>query len=252
MKWPIDWRVVATMPSGRITAVFDVVHPTLGPVVVKRTRPERNEQLQIQERIESEIDLLRRLGGRGWPRLFGRVCFPDGVGFVMERVPGHVLDWSSLTNSSAVAQVGLQIVDALRGLHSLGFAHRDLSPSNVLGVGGAAVCLCDLGIARAFGEQPTAVEGTLTTVPPGQAQCRKVHETDDFQSLALLLAGLQQGTAIRPVENRMAAINEAQKESFPSLGEAIEPVEPIIRSLWEGQIDEAVKMMRVMIREYQA
>jgi serine/threonine protein kinase/tetratricopeptide (TPR) repeat protein len=99
----------------------------------------------------------------------------------------------------SVAQVGLQVADALDYAHQQGVLHRDIKPSNLILDTKGTVWITDFGLAKAEeGEDLTRfgdIVGTLRYLPPerfrGQADVRS-----DIYSLGLTLYEM---VALRPV-----------------------------------------------------
>jgi serine/threonine protein kinase len=87
-----------------------------------------------------------------------------------------VMEWIKGASLQAILEKGIadrrdrealaaSMVAALAGLHSLGFAHRDFKPANVLVSGDAGVHLVDFGFSRHIGEGGRSVAGVVRGTP---------------------------------------------------------------------------------------
>lgn len=87
---------------------------------------------------------------------------------VMELVDGRsladVITAQGLLSERQAAEVGLQVLDALRAAHRSGVAHRDVKPTNVL-LAEDRVVLTDFGIATLHGETALTATGQMVGSP---------------------------------------------------------------------------------------
>ncbi len=85
-----------------------------------------------------------------------------------------------------VIEVGLLLADALAHLHQHGLIHRDVKPSNVIFINGAAQ-LADIGLVAAYGQRTyVGTEGFVPPEGPGTPQA-------DTYSLGMVLYELSTG-----------------------------------------------------------
>ena len=171
------------------------------PVVIKRLLPDApNEML---DRLRREADILAAIAAPNVVRLVGR----EARQLVLEYVDG--LDTGALSIRlakrgealplSATIMVGLALARALTVIHSAGFVHADISPSNVLVRRDGVVKLVDLGVARRTDEgPPRGPEGTLAYQPPEQLALGEIDGRADIYASGLLLYELSTGTPARP------------------------------------------------------
>jgi serine/threonine protein kinase len=156
---------------------------------------------------------------------------------VMEFVPGRslgdVIDSSGPLPPAAAAEIGRQILDALRAAHAAGIVHRDVKPANVLLEDGRVV-LTDFGIAALEGDatitQSGLILGTPAFMAPEQARGQRATERSDLWSLgATLYAAVEGGPPFRGPNSGAVFMALATEEPRPAVNAG--PLEPILRGL---------------------
>ncbi len=121
----------------------------------------------------------------------------------------------------SVAQVGVQVADALEYAHKQGVVHRDIKPSNLLLDHRGTVWVTDLGLAKADDHQDLThtgdLLGTLRYMPP-EAFDGRADSRGDIYSLGLTLYEL---LAFRPAfeqKDRVQLVRQVTTEDPPRLG----------------------------------
>lgn len=150
------------------------------------------------ERVLREAQAAARLNHPGIATLYELGRMGSSAMLVSELVPGATLAEARAGGALAdrdVAEIGLDLCDALAHAHAQGVIHRDVKPQNVIvcedgGVGRRAK-LMDFGIARLAGA-PTLtrtgeVVGTLAYMAPEQSEGLPAGPEADVYSLALTL-----------------------------------------------------------------
>lgn len=181
-------------------------------------------------RIQREAQAAARLNHPGIVSLFEFVHHQfdqeSGRAFlVSELVDGETvreLIDGNLLSDREVAEIGIDVCEALGHAHSREVVHRDIKPANLIvpfTSGGAK--LMDFGIARLTdGDDLTAtgdVLGTLSYMSPEQAEGMAVGPAGDLYSLALTLYEAWTGQNPRRCSSPTAALRVLEAD-LPPLG----------------------------------
>ncbi|WP_163506614.1 serine/threonine-protein kinase [Fodinicola acaciae] len=148
-------------------------------------------QVALKELIRPAADLTERLlrearfGARlrhpGIVHVHDVVTDGDSQWIVMELIDGHSLEDLVLANGplppDRVAEIGLELLDALTVAHQHGVIHRDVKPANVLIDATGAVHLTDFGIAFELSQSPLTATGAVIGSPQYMAPERVRGET---------------------------------------------------------------------------
>lgn len=119
----------------------------------------------------------------------------DDVSYiVMEYVRGSDLKTAIIErgaiNQRKVAEIGMQVCQALTTAHNLDIIHRDIKPQNIMVQPDGNVRVMDFGIARAKNSvmtQTPSVLGTAHYISPEQAQGKELTSASDIYSLGIVL-----------------------------------------------------------------
>ncbi|MFC4048905.1 serine/threonine-protein kinase [Actinomadura syzygii] len=118
-----------------------------------------------------------------------------------------------------VADIGLQMLGALRHAHEKGILHRDVKPSNVLITDTGRVVLTDFGIAQVEGDatltQTGLVMGSPAYIPPERAQGERAVPASDLWSLGATLYAAVEGRSPYERSDAMASLQAALTEPVP-------------------------------------
>lgn len=173
----------------------------------------------------------------------------EGVHFiVMELVEGRTLDETLKERSLSfeqIADIGIQIADALIEAHSKGVIHRDLKPANIMITSRGYVKVLDFGLAKIqksgammealetgeLATQTGVVLGTLHYVSPEQAYGKKIDARSDIFSLGVVLYQMCTNrfpflgeNAVQMIDNILHSDPEPPANLKPNLPDALQQI----------------------------
>ena len=155
----VVWRARDELLS-RDVAVKEMIWP---PSLAGR------ERQAACRRATREAQVAARLNHRNVIRVFDIVEEDGCPWIVMELLPYRslleVIEEDGPFSPAEAAQIGLQILAALRAAHAEGIVHRDVKPANVLIGPGNRVVLTDFGIAWAADSPAATTAGVVLGSP---------------------------------------------------------------------------------------
>ncbi|WP_051712466.1 serine/threonine-protein kinase [Spirillospora albida] len=206
------WRAYDVMLD-REVAVKEVVFPP------GLTDAERGV---LYERTFREARASARLSHPGVVTVHDVVEEADRPWIVMELVLApslqDLLDRGPLEHRR-VAEIGLQMLAALKHAHEKGILHRDVKPSNVLITDAGRVVLTDFGIAQVEGDatltQTGLVMGSPAYIPPERAQGERAVPASDLWALGATLYAAVEGRSPYERSDAMSSLQAALTEPVP-------------------------------------
>ncbi|WP_026119621.1 serine/threonine-protein kinase [Nocardiopsis ganjiahuensis] len=153
-----------------------------------------------------------------------------------------------------VAEIGLQLIDALKVAHEEGIVHRDVKPDNVMISETGRVVLTDFGLAAWNGESALSSSGRIigspAYIPPERAKAGPVGPESDLWSLGATLYAAVEGY---PPYDRKGYIKILRQEQLDEPKEAANagPLAPVLAGLLKVEpgerliADNAAKMLRI-------
>ena len=240
-------RYELTAPLGRGTmgTVWRAWDRSLGrEVAVKQIRRDpgltAEQQAELRERMIREARLAARFNHPSVATVHDAIVVDGLPWIIMELVEGRsleqVIEEEGPLPPRLVAQIGVDLLSALRAAHAQGILHRDVKPSNVLLTDTGRVVLTDFGIAKAAGDSDLTKTGMVIGSPgytaPERARGEYAGPESDLWSLGATLYFAVEG---RPAYERgsvaatLAALMTETAEPPTQAG----PLRPIIEGLLE-------------------
>lgn len=163
-----SYRLIRKAGSGGMGVVYLAVDRDEHPVAVKVLREHLAEDAGARVRLRRELQAMQRVHDPHIAQVIDADLDGPRPYIVTEFVRGpqldhHVEDAGRLRRDALVA-LGRGLASALSAIHSVGVAHRDLKPGNVLLDGGRPVVI-DFGIARLADDISLTTTGLFMGTP---------------------------------------------------------------------------------------
>lgn len=177
----VVWEGYDTLLNRSVAVKEVLLPPNLSPA---------EHQLQLT-RTSREARTAARLNHRSIVAIYD-VAEQDGRPWIiMELVRARGLDEVGLLPVRQVADIGRQVLSALRAAHDAGILHRDVKPSNILLEADGRAVLSDFGIATIEGDtsltQTGMVTGSPSFLPPERATGTEAGPWSDLWALGATL-----------------------------------------------------------------
>jgi serine/threonine protein kinase len=195
------YQVVDLLRRGDALDVYAVFSAErLCSCIAKVIRPDRAHVERVRNRLAQEGYLLQTLAHPLLLRGLATFTHPDLV-VIVETVPGPTLEdiieeRSRRLPAADLCHLGRQVAAATHYLHSSGYLHLDIRPSNIIGHGGIAK-LIDLSLARPPGPVPRGLGSHLYLSPE---QARGGHVTEAADSWAIGATLYEAATGLGPFD----------------------------------------------------
>ncbi|MDA2814935.1 serine/threonine-protein kinase [Nocardiopsis sp. RSe5-2] len=216
------------------------------------------ERESLLRRTTREARVAARLSHPGVVTVLDVVDEDDRPWIVMELVVASTL--SEIVRMAGplpyqrVAEIGLQLIDALKAAHDEGIVHRDVKPDNVMISDGGRVVLTDFGLAAWAGESALTTSGRIigspSYIPPERAKAGPVGPESDLWSLGATLYTAVEGHPPYDRKGYIRILKGVELEE-PTEAEHAGPLAPVLAGLLRVQpadrltAESATKMLRI-------
>lgn len=237
------YRLLSPLGEGGMGTVWrardEVLHRE---VAVKEVRAPaglpRSEVERMYARLEREAWAAARVSHRNVVTVYD-VAMQDGRPWiVMELVRGvslaELLDAEGPITPQRAAQIGAEVLAALRAAQEAGVLHRDVKPANVLLSNDGRVVLTDFGIAMVEGSSALTMTGEVIGspefLPPERALGRTPGPESDLWSLGVLLYAAVEGNSPFRQATPLNTLRAIVEDELPPPYRA-GPLAPVIEGL---------------------
>jgi serine/threonine protein kinase/uncharacterized membrane protein len=244
------YEVKAILGEGGMGAVYEAEHMGLQRrVALKVLLAQRLTDESMHQRFEREARTLAAVSHPNIVDVTDYGTWNEIPYLVMEKLEGENLFellGSEVLSPRQVADIALQLLNALEHAHAEGLAHRDLKPGNVWierkESGRFQVRLLDFGFAKFVdgrGESLTeegVVLGTPAYMSPEQAGGGTVDARTDIYATGILLFQMLTGT--RPFEGKPAQVLRDQLRTVPP---RVDSLIPKLHPAWGDLVAKALE-----------
>ncbi|MGW7305059.1 serine/threonine-protein kinase [Streptomyces sp. NPDC054835] len=237
------YRLLDVLGEGGMGTVWRARDEVLGrEVAVKEVRAPAGlpaeDRERLYARLEREAWAAARVSHRSAVTVYDVVTEDGRPWIVMELVRGltlaETLEAEGPLPPRRAAQVGADVLAALRAAHGAGVLHRDVKPANVLLANDGRVVLTDFGIAAVAGTSPLTMTGELIGSPeylaPERAMGRTPGLAADLWSLGVLLYAAVEGASPFRRDTALDTLRAVVDEE-PVPPERAGPLAPVIEGL---------------------
>jgi eukaryotic-like serine/threonine-protein kinase len=199
------YRALRLLRRGHAVDVYDAWSEERGcRCIAKAVRADRLADREARLSLLVEARLLLHLSHPHLVRAYELVNRPRPI-LILETLTGLTLsrlisDHPRGFPARDVLFLGIHLASALRYLHTTGYLHLDVKPSNVVAQGGTAK-LIDLSLADRIGRRLPGV-GTRGYMSPEQIEGRPLTTATDVWGLGSLLYETARGTRPFPGSSR--------------------------------------------------
>ncbi|MEV2266019.1 serine/threonine-protein kinase [Nonomuraea africana] len=259
------YRLLRTIGRGGMGTVWEAHDEVLGrDVAVKEVLPPPDlsgpEREVFMVRTFREARAAGRVAHPGVATIFDVVQEGGHPWIVMElvrsRTLGSLVRERGPLEPARVAEIGLEILAALRAAHAAGVLHRDVKPDNVLLAEDGRAVLTDFGIATTEDEAPVTRTGILVGTPayiaPERAAGGSAEPASDLWSLGVTLYTAVEGHSPFQRGHALATLAAVMHDE-PLPMSAAGPLAPVVHGLLRKDpalrmgIDEAERRLREIV-----
>ncbi|MFJ2028868.1 serine/threonine-protein kinase [Streptosporangium sp. NPDC087985] len=256
------YELVAPIGRGTMGTVWRAFDRALGrEVAIKEIRQESGlsgaQRAELRERMIREGRTAARISHPSVATVHDAIIENGSPWIIMELVQARsleqVVEEEGPLPPRLVAEIGADLLGALRAAHAQGVLHRDVKPGNVLITESGRVVLTDFGIAKAEGDTNLTKTGMVIGSPgytaPERARGEHTGPESDLWSLGATLYFAVEG---RPAYERstvaetLAALMTDRADPPVQAG----PLRPVLEQLLERDhtVRLAAAQAAVMLR----
>jgi eukaryotic-like serine/threonine-protein kinase len=190
----LHYDVLERLGEGARSTIYLVQDPTTKQLfALKHVHRDSQKDIRFIEQMEIEYEISRQFTHPNLRRTFelkiqkSLLLKVNEAYMVMEFVDGKPLDVYLPPDMMAVLDTFIQAAQGLKAMHTMGYAHCDIKPNNILYGATGKVKVIDFGQSCKIGTIKERIQGTPDYIAPEQVARRPVTVQTDVFNLGATL-----------------------------------------------------------------
>jgi serine/threonine-protein kinase len=184
----LQYEVLERLGEGARSVIYAVSDPRTRQVyALKHVLRNEKKDDRFIEQMETEFEISKQFNHPNLRRSYelkvnrNLIMQPKEAFLLMELVDGRPLDVRPPRDMVEIVDTFIQAAQGLKAIHSLGYAHCDIKPNNILRNDAGVVKVIDFGQACRIGTVKERIQGTPDYIAPEQVARRPISvQTDVF------------------------------------------------------------------------
>lgn len=190
----LGYEVVDKLGEGARSVIYAVQDPlTQKMYALKRVVRDEQKDIRFIEQMETEFEISRQFNHPNLRRTYdlkinkSLLLKVTEAFLLMEYFDGKPLDQNPPRSTLEVLDTFIQVAQALKYMHGLGFCHCDLKPNNILRSDSGMVKVIDYGQSCKIGTIKERIQGTPDYIAPEQVDRKPISVQTDVYNFGATL-----------------------------------------------------------------
>ena len=183
----LHYDVLERLGEGARSTIYLVQDPTTKQLfALKHVHRDTQKDIRFIEQMEIEFEISRQFTHPNLRRTYdlkiqkSLLLKVNEAYMVMEFVDGKPLDVFLPPGMMEILDTFIQAAQGLKAMHSMGYAHCDIKPNNILYCPSGKVKVIDFGQSCKIGTIKERIQGTPDYIAPEQVKCLPVSLRTDI------------------------------------------------------------------------
>jgi eukaryotic-like serine/threonine-protein kinase len=190
----LHYEVLERLGEGARSIIYKVRDPDTQRIyALKHVVRDQQKDIRFIEQMETEFEISRQFTHPNLRRSYDlkisktMLLKVTEAFLLMELVDGRPLDTRTPTDLIEIVDTFIQAAQGLKAMHSMGYAHCDIKPNNILRNDQGLVKIIDFGQSCKIGTVKERIQGTPDYIAPEQVARRPISVQTDVFNLGATL-----------------------------------------------------------------